>query len=169
MTGIGGHQSPVNQKDEWLTPPSILQALGPFDLDPCAPIVRPWNMAARHYTLVDDGLKQRWEGRVWLNPPYGQPELVVPWLQRMVKHGWGTALIFARTETDMFFETVWKEATALLFLRGRLHFHHASGEQAKHNSGAPSVLIAYGEHDANILEACNIEGQFVPLTVDFHK
>ena len=39
----GGH-------DEWLTPPNILLALGAFDLDPCAPIVRPWDTAALHYT-----------------------------------------------------------------------------------------------------------------------
>lgn len=31
---------------EWLTPPDILRALGPFDLDPCAPVNRPWDMAA---------------------------------------------------------------------------------------------------------------------------
>ena len=29
-------------KNEWLTPPHILRRLGPFDLDPCAPINRPW-------------------------------------------------------------------------------------------------------------------------------
>ena len=33
-------------KDEWLTPPNILRALGAFDLDPCAPEKRPWEMAA---------------------------------------------------------------------------------------------------------------------------
>lgn len=46
--------------DEWLTPQNILNALGPFDLDPCAPINRPWDMAARHYTVADDGLSKPW-------------------------------------------------------------------------------------------------------------
>ena len=27
------------KNDEWLTPPHVLQALGPFDLDPCAPVM----------------------------------------------------------------------------------------------------------------------------------
>lgn len=38
--------------NEWLTPPSIIAALGEFDLDPCAPraAVRPWNTAYRHFT-----------------------------------------------------------------------------------------------------------------------
>jgi hypothetical protein len=38
----GGH-------DEWLTPPEIVKALGTFDLDPCAPAVRPWDTAKRHF------------------------------------------------------------------------------------------------------------------------
>ena len=44
-TGIGSHQSATMQNDEWLTPPEILKPLGSFDLDPCAPINRPWDMA----------------------------------------------------------------------------------------------------------------------------
>jgi hypothetical protein len=31
--GIGAHHSPVMQKDEWLTPPEIILALGAFDLE----------------------------------------------------------------------------------------------------------------------------------------
>ena len=43
-------------KNEWLTPPHILRRLGPFDLDPCAPINRPWDTAEHHYTIEDDGI-----------------------------------------------------------------------------------------------------------------
>lgn len=163
ITGMGGHQSAAMLKDEWLTPPKILAALGPFDLDPCAPIVRPWEMAAQHYTIEDNGLWKAWSGRVWLNPPYGSPPIVGPWMRRMTDHNHGTALIFARTETDLFFETVWECASALLFLRGRLHFHHVDGTRAGANAGAPSVLIAYGASDAAILRNCQIPGHFVPI------
>ncbi len=51
--GIGSHQSAKMKKDEWLTPPSILELLGDFDLDPCAPINRPWSMAKNHFTIKD--------------------------------------------------------------------------------------------------------------------
>lgn len=34
----------TENKEEWLTPPYILEALGGFDLDPCAPEFRPWDM-----------------------------------------------------------------------------------------------------------------------------
>ena len=161
--GMGGHQSSDMGKDEWLTPPGIIRALGVFDLDPCSPIVRPWPTAAIHYTIEDNGLRKPWADRVWLNPPYGPPSVISPWMRRMAEHGNGTALISARTETELFFETVWNRATALLFLKGRLYFHHVDGTKASANAGAPSVLIAYGKSDAEILKQCGIAGHFVHL------
>jgi hypothetical protein len=159
--GMGSHQSPKMEKDEWLTPPEILKELGPFDLDPCHPVNAPWFFALDYFTVEDDGLKHDWYGRVWCNPPYGVH--TENWLKKLADHGRGTALIFARTETAMFFSQVWNRATALLFLKGRLHFHHVSGERAALNAGAPSVLIAYGEYDAERLEKSKIHGKFLRL------
>lgn len=159
--GIGGHQSANMLKDEWLTPPDLLAKLGRFDLDPCAPIKRPWATAERHYDVNDNGLAQPWEGRVWCNPPYGLE--ASQWLSRLAAHGNGMALIFARTETQMFFEHVWSKADALLFLRGRLHFHHVDGTRARANGGAPSVLIAYGGENVAALRRNAELGAFIPL------
>lgn len=160
--GMGRHQSARAKTVVWLTPPFILDALGAFDLDPCAcSLPRPWPTAAHHYAEEDDGLARPWFGRVWLNPPYGPPEVVGPWLQRMARHGRGTALIFARTETALFFDTVWRAASAALFIRGRLHFHYPDGAAAEANAGAPSVLVAYGAHDAEVLRRCSIPGVVV--------
>ena len=158
---MGTHQSASMLKDEWLTPPEIIEALGEFNLDPCSPIHRPWSTAKYHYTIDHDGLLQPWKGRVWLNPPYGL--LAAKWLERLAYHGNGIALIFARTETKMFFEQVWNKADALLFIKGRLYFHHIDGSRAKANAGAPSVLIAYGTANAEILKESGIDGQFICL------
>jgi hypothetical protein len=98
-----------------------------------------------------------------MNPPYGTRPVIAPWMRRIAAHGVGTALIFARTETEVFFETVWNAATALLFIEGRLHFHHPDGRRAEENGGAPSVLIAYGLHDAEALAESGVAGAFVPL------
>lgn len=165
--GMGGHQSASMLKDEWLTPPEIIDALGgadSFDLDPCAPVVRPWPMAKAHYTVLDNGLIKPWFGRVWFNPPYGGPKIIGPWMRRMVEHGRGIALIFARTETDLYFDTVWNRAAGVLFLQGRLYFHHVDGTRAATNSGAPSCLVAYGMQDAAVLKVCGISGHYVPLS-----
>lgn len=156
---MGNHQSARMLKDEWLTPPDILSELGRFDLDPCAPVTRPWDTADHHYTIADDGLSLPWFGRVWCNPPYGLE--AAQWLDKLAEHGNGVALIFARTETQMFFDHVWGKADALLFFKGRLYFHHVDGTRAKANSGAPSVLVAYGKDNATMLRSCGIAGQFV--------
>jgi hypothetical protein len=158
--GIGGHHSHAMGTDEWLTPRFILDALGPFDLDPCsAPDPDLWPTAKRHYALPINGLAERWSGRVWLNPPYGQ--LGWAWLDRLADHGRGTALTFARTETVGFIKHVWNRADAVMFLHGRLYFHHANGVKAKANSGGPSCLVAYGARDVRRLETSGLDGTIV--------
>lgn len=62
-----------NTTDEWYTPKEIIESLGEFDLDPCSPVKPLWQTAKVMYNKHDDGLKQKWEGRVWLNPPYSRP------------------------------------------------------------------------------------------------
>ena len=159
--GMGSHQSAVMKNDEWLTPPGIIHALGAFDLDPCAPIVRPWDMAANHYTKNDDGLMKPWAGRVWCNPPYGLE--AARWLHRCVNHGNAIALVFARTETEMFFNHVWRKADAVFFFEGRLYFHRVDGTRAEANAGAPSCLVAYGNNNVAAIERSGLQGQLVRL------
>lgn len=148
-------------KDEWLTPPWIIEACGEFDLDPCSPIDRPWPTARKHFTVEDNGLLMPWEGRVWCNPPYGKE--TGTWLDKCALHGNAIALIFARTETRMFFDYVWNKATAVLFFKGRLKFYHVTGEEGG-TAGAPSVLVAYGKENAIALERSGIDGKFIQLS-----
>lgn len=138
-------------------------ALGPFDLDPCAPVDRPWDTARHHLTIRENGLSRPWFGRVWLNPPFGQE--IPDWMQRMSAHGNGIALTLARTETTWFQDCVFNSLTmtALLFLRGRLTFHHADGSPARGNCGGAPVLVAYGTDSANALLASGIQGFIVPV------
>lgn len=161
MPSMGSHQSARMKSDTWLTPPEIITALGRFDLDPCCPSSMPWRTADRCYSKATDGLKAQWFGRVWLNPPYSRD--AVTWLRRMAAHGDGIALVFARTETEWFFETVWDAATAVLFLKGRIHFHYENGDRAEANAGAPSVLAAYGARNAKALRVSGIAGRYLGL------
>lgn len=142
------------KNDEWLTPPEIMAKLGTFDLDPCAPVRRPWDTAAHHFTVEDDGLSKQWFGRVWCNPPFGRE--AIKWLRKMRQHGNGIALIPARTETAMFYECVWEAADTVLFLRGRPHFHYVDGRRAPFNSGAPICLVAYGEANGHVIAASGL-------------
>lgn len=144
----------------YLTPPGLLKTLGPFDLDPCSPCSRPWDTAAKHYTIEDDGLSQPWGGRVWLNPPYGAKRK--QWLRKLSEHGNGIALIFASTETRDFFNYVWPKADGIFFCQGRLTFHRVTGQPCESNGGAASCLVAYGRSNADVLQGLT-NGRFVRL------
>lgn len=147
---LSGHQSARAKSTTYLTPREILAPLGAFDLDPCAaPSPRPWPTAARHIELPEDGLAAEWSGRIWCNPPFGRE--AADWLAKMAQHGNGIALVPARTETSMFYRSVWGIADGVLFLRGRPHFHRADGSRLPFNSGAPIALIAYGQSNADVL------------------
>ncbi len=162
MKGIGGHHRAFRgRSDDWITPREIIEALGPFDMDPCACSPQPWRTAARMLSVEEDGLSSHWKGRVWLNPPYGP--MAEKWVDRLATHGLGTAILFARTETRWFVEHVWRRASALRFLFGRVHFFRPDGTRAIHNAGGPSVLISYGALDADRLWACSLDGHFVRL------
>lgn len=142
----------------WITPQNILDPLGKFDLDPCADKEQPWPTAKEMWT--QNGLGKKWYGRVWLNPPYGKETSA--WLGRLAEHFYGTALVFARTDTEMFHKYVFPVASGILFVQGRPYFHHPDGKRARGNCGGPLVLIAYGPGDAEILRDSKL-GFYVEL------
>ena len=150
---------------DWLTPPEILQALGAFDMDPCASQHQPWRTAATQYTIEDDGLARDWVGRVWCNPPYGPH--AEKFLKRMAEHGNGILLIFARTETRAFQEYCWNRADGMLFMAGRIKFRTPGGG-AGGPAGAPSVLVAFGCENVTALRRSHIPGYVVELKNQQH-
>jgi hypothetical protein len=157
---LSAHQSARSISTDWLTPPEWISKLGPFDLDPCASMNQPWPTAATMWT--ENGLEQPWTGLVWLNPPYGVPKIIEPWMARMAVSRNGVACIPARTETACWFRYVWPIAEVVLFTKGRPHFHKpVTGERAKANSGAPIALIGYGKKAASRLYASGIDGWMV--------
>lgn len=148
-------------KEDWITPKYIIDSLGEFDLDPCSSLTQPYLIGKVNYNRNDNGLEKEWFGRVFLNPPYGNKTGL--WLEELSKHNNGIALIFARTETKMFFNCVWNNAEAILFLKGRITFVQPDGINGKFAAGAPSCLIAYGKENSGYLETCKLEGKFVKL------
>lgn len=121
---MGTHEQCLGATDEWYTPPEVFAALGCsqeicpkcagygafysicecgtgraplFDLDVSSPGhgVTPWLPAKEFYT--SEGLAKPWAGFVWMNPPFGGRNGLVPWLQKFVEHGNGIALVPDRT------------------------------------------------------------------------
>ena len=147
--------------NQWLTPIHILDRLGHFDLDPCSPIKRPWSTADVHYTVENDGLKQEWRGRCFVNPPY-ETHLIVQFIQKCIEHKNAIALTFARTEAKLFQELIFPNAHSILFIKGRLSFHHVDGTKGG-PAGAPSCLISFDEQNTEVLKNCGIAGKLLLL------
>lgn len=157
-TYLGGVK-PQEYSDEFYTPPAIVQPLGAFDLDPCAGPTS--HLARRNIRPPGDGLKARWQGRVWLNPPYSN---IYDWIAKFQAHANGIILVNARCETR-WWQQLAAGADAILFPAGRIKFFRPNKPCASPPVG--SALIAYGPANATALQQSGIRGIFLqPRTTD---
>lgn len=125
------HQS---GKDDWATPDllysQIVTIFGEFDLDPCADITN--TKCPMWFTESQNGLDQKWFGKVFVNPPYSK---VKDWVYKAcdsIHYGHCdqvVMLVASRTDTK-WWAHMWGYAKRLLFLQGRVTFVGAK-------SGAP--------------------------------
>lgn len=166
------HEPPNGGSPEWFTPAWVFSALGCiFDLDPASPIAGPvpWIPAKKFYTEREDGLKQDWEGFVWLNPPYGRG--IKAWTSKMANHENGLLFVYARTDTEWFHEDVIR-AGAIYLLRNRVKFNTDFNGSTAGSPGCGSLLAAYGPVADRALKtfAGKIPGQLIlPYTYDWEE
>ena len=76
---------------EYYTPQEIINlarcVMGGIDLDPASSATANRTVrATRFFTDVEDGLAQSWEGRIWLNHPFGRKENPL-WINKLM-HEW---------------------------------------------------------------------------------
>ena len=143
---------------EWYTPPTIIQALGEFDLDPCTSQVA-WDFnhsAKKYYTMEDDGLSKEWDGRIWMNPPYSQPT-ITQFMERMAIHNNGIALLYNRSDNKIFHSFIFPVADSIFFLKGRIRFYRPDGTVGE-QPGSGSVLIAFGRNKTEAIENSGLKG-----------
>jgi len=131
------HVSSNSGCNEWYTPVEYLKAsrkvLGGIDLDPASSDVAQKNVSAdEFFTHRDNGLSQKWTGRVFLNPPYSS-DLVGKFTNKLTAHyvaGDVTAAILLvnnATETQWFQFCV-TQSTAICFPGGRIKYLDATGQ-----------------------------------------
>lgn len=114
--------------DDYWTSPKILDrarlVMGRIDLDPAShPVANKHVKAAKFYTKNDNGLEQRWGGRVWLNPPFSEWQLWVPKITSEVKSGRVQEICVysaMRTVTAKYFRPMLDLAEAVCIITGRI-------------------------------------------------
>lgn len=130
------HVSNNSGNNEWYTPPDYIAAarlaMGGIDLDPATSDIANRTVdAIAIFTAEDDGLKQTWHGRVWMNPPYAQP--MISEFADAVSDKYDASeieqacvLVNNATETAWFQRMV-ASASAVCFPRGRVRFLNPAG------------------------------------------
>jgi phage N-6-adenine-methyltransferase len=126
--------------DQWATPQDFFDKTslqyGPFDIDVCAEATN-----AKCTVFFDknvDGLKQKWVGKCWMNPPYGRD--IAKWMEK-AHESWQegatvVCLVPARTDTKWWHHFAMKGQ--VVFIRGRLKFG-----SAKNSAPFPSALVIF--------------------------
>jgi len=150
------HELSIGLSSEWFTPPEYFQKIGlTFDLDPCSPGPGHWVPAKKIYTKADDGLRQQWDGTVFVNPPFGGRRGQVPWLRKFLAHGNGIALVAARTSADWFHEVVVPARPLFCFPNGKTKFIRPDGSIGK-EPGTGIVLLGMGDVACDALRRSDI-------------
>jgi hypothetical protein len=120
-------------ENEWFTPSEYLvlvrEVLGDIDLDPASSAAA--QEIVRAHQFFDEqinGLKQEWHGRVFLNPPYGQP-LIAKFITKLAEEWDLEHIACAITLTHNYTDTAWFQkklvpaASAICFTSGRVKFY----------------------------------------------
>ena len=121
------HEQSVGASDEWYTPASVFSALGcNFEMDVASPGEHktPWIPASRFIT--EFSLLARWEGFIWMNPPFGARNGLVPWLSKFIAHGNGICLVPDRTSAP-WWQSWAPRMEMILFVTPKLKFIDANG------------------------------------------
>lgn len=150
------HWEADGQSNDWYTPKYIFDALGcHFDLDVAAPLSGPLHVPCDAW-FFDGSLEKEWFGFVWMNPPFGGRNGLVPWLDKFCNHGNGIALVPDRTSAP-WWQDMGDWAEHVFFIGGKVKFIRPDGSLGK----SPSVgttLIGMGEKAMYALESAEREG-----------
>lgn len=124
----------------------VNEVLGEIDLDPAScELAQQIVKAAVYYTEENDGLTKTWQGRVFLNPPYGMPDIKnftdkfiveLPHIE--------AAILLTNDQTD----TSWwhkcaTQAQAICMPEGRLHFYTPDLQETSPTNG--QTFFYYGK------------------------
>lgn len=133
-----------SEKQTWETPQEFFDKLNDkfnFTLDACAE--HETAKVSNYFTIEDDALTKEWNGVIWCNPPYGRGQIkfINKAHQESLNGSVVVCLIPARPDTKLWQDVIFKTASQICFIRGRLKFGGA-----KDSAPFPCALVVFGKH-----------------------
>lgn len=139
-------------ENEWYTPEQYIDAVkevfgGIIDLDPASnEEAQKAIKAKKFYSIDDDGLKNQWRGKVWLNPPYSQP-LIMQFMQKVFdeSENFDECIVLTNNYTDTrWFHLAESHCSLICFTKGRIKFWNTDNEVSMPMNG--QAFFYYGEN-----------------------
>ena len=138
-----------SDKQTWETPQDFFDKVNDifnFTLDACAEDATA--KVSNYFTVEDDALTKDWKGVVWCNPPYGREQVKFvekAYIESVKNNSIVVMLIPSRPETTAWQNLIFKEASHICFIKGRLKFGGS-----KDNAPFPSALVVFGDVDCDL-------------------
>lgn len=151
------HEQCVGATDEWYTPPHVFEAMDcHFHMDVASPGASktPWIPAERFITA--GSLETEWSGVVWMNPPFGGRNALVPWLEKFIRHGKGVCLVPDRTSAP-WWQQFAPRMDLILFAAPKIKFIGADGSPGA-SPAQGTCLMSLGHHGAVALRRAKENG-----------
>lgn len=144
------HVSNNSGENSWYTPSKIINSaikvMGEIDLDPASSELANKTVKAKnYYTKEDNGLTKEWYGRVWLNPPYSQPD-IDDFSNAVLEKDYEEIMILVNNATETkWFQRLARKSDCICFINKRLKFIDKEGL----STGSPlqgQVIIYIGQN-----------------------
>lgn len=157
------HVANNSGNNEWYTPAEYIEAarevMGSIDVDPASNDIAQETVKAKtYYTVETNGLDKKWNGNVWMNPPYAS-DLIGKFIEKLINElpniEQAIVLVNNATETEWFSKLI-GNADAVCFPRSRVKFYMPDGK-----TGAPlqgQAVIYFGKHHERFTEVFSGKG-----------
>lgn len=139
--------------NEWYTPAKYVEmareVMGSIDVDPASNATAQAVVGAKvHHTVESNGLDKDWHGKVWMNPPYSNPEIqnfVEHLLVQISKGNVTEAIVLTNNSADTAWHHDLQAACARLCLtKGRIRFE--SPTRASNSPAMGQSFFYFGDN-----------------------
>lgn len=157
--------------NEWYTPARYIDlarsVMGTIDTDPASnDHAQKTVKAATFYTAETDGLDKDWHGKVWMNPPYSNPE-VQQFTEKVAAEYLSGRVTEAIILTNNAGDTAWHHAlaeasSAMCITRGRIRF-----ESPTRVGNSPAMGQSFFYLGPNVAHFASLFGEIGRITTNY--